>query len=180
MKNESQLPKMSLICSRDELRPQLNYVLITKDHVIATDCHALVKHPTEELFSDEFIEAMPDRILVHKINWKLMEKSHNFIFYTNNQIQVIYNGYSICIPCKTEDEIEKKYPNYEELFNEKTESVEGIGINPVLVDSVKKAMFRPYETTIMKFVFNGISRAIKVSNTSNGCEAILMPCMITD
>ena len=57
------IPKISQICSKDELMELLNYVLITKTDVVATDEQALVMHPVCELFSDEFHNIMQLKLL---------------------------------------------------------------------------------------------------------------------
>ena len=172
-------PKMSLLCGKDEYRLCFSYVCITKKYVIATNGWGIVRHPTSELFNPAFIEVMPDKMFVNRINWKHLEKAHILTSFANNQIEVFYEGYSICIPCKDEDSIGGKYPDIQELYNEKTKPVSSIGITPFLMDEVSKAMFRPYEIKQMNLVFNGVDKAIKITNAENGCEAILMPVLIS-
>ena len=174
------IPKLSKICSKDELRELLNYVLITKNDVVATDGQALVMHPVNELFSDEFIKAIPDRIFIHFNNWKLLEKPHFGVQFVNNQIEIIYSGYSVFIPYKTEDDIGKKFPDYETLFDVEEKEVNEIAINPVYLRLIESAMFRPYDIKVMKFHFKGIEKGIVIKNTMNKAKAILMPCRIFD
>ena len=70
------LPKLELCCTDDDLRPALQHVLVTKSDVVATDAHILVVHKTADLFTAEFIDKMPERMLIHKKLWIEMRKKH--------------------------------------------------------------------------------------------------------
>ena len=53
------LPKLHLVCQDySQIRPIMNYILVTKDDVVATDAHVLVIHKTRDLFDEHFINKM--------------------------------------------------------------------------------------------------------------------------
>lgn len=60
-----QFPKLSPILGRQDIRQWMNYVIVYRDYIIATDAHMLVRHKTSTFFEAETIEQIPDD------GWKL-------------------------------------------------------------------------------------------------------------
>ena len=171
------LPKLHLCCSDDELRPVMNHVFVSKEDIVSSDSHMLIKFNTEEIFDPDFIEAMPKRFLIHGENWKMMAKRHDFIFFKDDRIEVIKNDYSILIPIVLEDKI-GKYPDYKLVMGklEKT-PIEKIGIKPELLKKLSLAI----GSKILQLYFNDNSHRIDIKAPGiKGFEALIMPAMIDD
>jgi hypothetical protein len=49
------MKKLNLIVSNDDLRPALKYIQVINGHCYATNCHALVKIPNNEVFGSDII-----------------------------------------------------------------------------------------------------------------------------
>ena len=80
------IPKIHECLSNDELRPVLNYALVTKEHTVATDAHLLVVHSTPELFDKEFVKAIPEEgmLLGGDALREMAKKTVQFIIYNRD------------------------------------------------------------------------------------------------
>lgn len=87
------LPKLNEACLNNEPRPVMEYVLITKNHTVATNQHLLVFYNTEELFLGVCsIDAIPDKgILIHSSEWKKLTKPFQFLLLDmeNKQFTIV-------------------------------------------------------------------------------------------
>lgn len=169
------LPKLHLCCAYDELRPVMQHVFVSKEDIVSSDSHMLIRFNTEEIFDSEFIEAMPERFLIHAENWKIMAKRHDFIFFKDNKIEVIQSGRSLFIPIVLEDDL-GKYPDYK-LVMERLEKtpIDKIGIKPELLKKLSLAV----GSKILHLYFNDSCSRIDIKYPGiDGFEALIMPAMI--
>ncbi len=172
------LPKLHLICANDILRKALQYVLVTKKETVATDAHCLVVYETELIFSQEFVENMPERFLIHKEIWAKICKKHHFICFENNMIKVIYETHTVFYPIMFEENL-TLYPKYNHVLpTGKAEEIKSIGINPHLLSKLCKAIGI---NNAVKLTFRGESNCISVYfRDIPSIKAIIMPVLIIE
>jgi hypothetical protein len=171
------LPKMHFACSADELRPSFNHVEVTKEDVTASNGSMLVTHKTKDLFSDEFIEAMPDKFYLHRNVWKELSKPHLHINFENNMIVQYFDGYRLYYAPLIERSW--KYPNWRYVIpSEDTVVVEKIRLDFSLFDNFIKAYFMPGDNKKAKLNFYGIDRCVLITNHYNDSRGIIMPCTL--
>ena len=176
------LPKLNLICPKDELRPIINYVFINETEVAATDAHALAVLDKQEMFGDTLKDV--NNILIRSDHWKLFTMEYEFITVdTHNQyISIIRKG-GIVDMCPYRDENSVgKFPNYSAIIPSysSVNSVEKIGVNPFLLQKLAQAL--SIKKQGLKLRFDGESRAIYVTPISNdfNSKGIIMPLAINN
>lgn len=175
------LPKLHLICANNVNTIQ-EYILITKDEIVASDSHILTILKTKDIFSDEFIEAMPKRFLVHKSQWKNFYNGAFDFTFKDNSICVHYNGYEVYHEIKTEDD-NLNYPNYNAIIpKQETEVLCEIGIDPFLLKNLAESMTFDSNKKTVKLQFFGVNKAILVTpiNHNYNSKGIIMPIKIID
>jgi hypothetical protein len=180
--NKIKLPKLHFVCSTDKLRPVMQHILVTKEEVVATDGHTLVIHKTSDIFSDEFIEAMPEKFLVHKDQWRSFYNKAILISFENNSICVHCNGFKIYYQVIIEGD-GMKYPNYNAVLPRKESKTElsQIGLNSALLNKLAGAILMPWQSDKhLKFEFYGEMMAILVTpiEHENNAKGIIMPVML--
>jgi hypothetical protein len=147
---------------------------------VASDCHALVIHKTEDLFDDEFIQSMPDRFLIHRNHWREISKGFVSLRINDNIIHCFTKTIKNLYPISFENsvEIDKKYVNYTDIIPkmEDIKEIPKIGLNPYLLLKISKAMDLNYGVRIM---FHGSERSMLIYPTNaeidNSSMALLMP-----
>jgi len=177
------LPKLHYACCSNSLRVTIEYILVTKDEVVATDGTMLVVHKTSDIFDSDFIANMPERFLIHRTQWRLFCNNALAISFENNFICVVYDGYKVNYPISTEEQLGTKYPKYNAVFpkKEEVEAIDSIGLNHIKLYNLSQAMFSSVSSASgLKFEFYGKTRGILVtpSNSHNNTRALLMPVMI--
>lgn len=177
------LPKIHLCCANDESRPIMNHVLITKENIVASDAHVLICYKTKAIFPIEFIDAMPERFLIHRNSWRLMTLKHRGIIYKDNSIIIKYENYSLSIDLIDESVFGGKYPKWESVILKSDDlvAVDKIGINPEFLKKLSRAMFLPNECiTNFRLELHDNMRAIMVYPLSENVDAfaLIMPVML--
>ncbi len=167
------LPKIHLCCSTDELRPILNYVLLTKENVVATDAHIIIEYKTTELFEERFISDMPERCLIHKENWKILTQRHRHLFIKDSKIEIIFNSRNLFIPIETEGK-NGKYPDYNTVFKLKSKEVKQIGLTPSFLNKLSMVM----GVRKLDLYFNGETDAIIIKSSNENIKALIMPANV--
>jgi len=180
-------PKLQDCISTDKWRESINYVLVTKEETVATDRHILVVHKTEELFSKEFADSLPeDGILLDKEALKSISKiSFMDISYDNkNKLVGLVHGtpktdlVTLYFPVKL-NKAKLTFPEYACLFDGKDkwdgDEVE-IGINPQLLNRLGNGMgCNPG----LRLKITGRTRAIFAYNTGASAwpsaKGLIMP-----
>lgn len=181
--------KLDLICSKDELRLNINYVLVTKEKCVATDANVLGVVPTPLMFDEDFIDAIPENgVMIHREDWKKMSTAE-FVSWDKDAIGKTI----VLIHKKKRDEYIKvedwtptkehpnplKWPDWERVIpDEKMEAETSvIGVNTQLLATLSKAL--GFEAS--KLRFNGQSKAITVTEAlgynevDKGIYGICMP-----
>ena len=172
------LPQMHLACADNELRPSMSHVEITKENVTASDAHVLITHKTEDIFSKEFIVAMPDKFYIHQKHWAQLCKPHLWLKFKDGLIEQQMPGYKNVF--KPVVEPDWKYPAWEKIMPNKSDRqpIDRIGINPALFNTISKALFLPGEINRAALSFFSESSAILITVSSFESKAILMPMML--
>ena len=172
--------KLDLIASKDDLRPIMNFIVVSKINCVATNGNVLGVVPTGEIFDEDFINDLPeDGILIHREDWKkLYDTSSIFIHDIDSKtIKIIYpKKRSVIIEFSTED-AEGKYPKWDSVIPKSEGETSEMNINPRLLALLTKALGY---TTGCKLTFCGhLGRAILVNkiHTEGVTEAygIIMP-----
>lgn len=141
-----------LAVADDELRPVMSCVLVTKEYIIASDAHVMVRHRTDEIFTDDFIEKFPcDRFLIHgsawakmcesqvsAIGWSLLEPDCLIIHYQ----YASKREYNLRIKAKSEDVSDMHYPKWQAVIPNKKDlkAHNGMAISPKLLLKLHEAM----------------------------------------
>lgn len=175
------MKKLHLLCSKDNMRPSMNHVKVTKEYCIATDAHILAAVPTELMFDPEFIDKIPEQgILIHHEDWKKMTTGINVVWKSEDVIRVLVkNKRDILIEVESEDEM-GKYPDWRAVCpsEDMREELPAIGINAKIAATLQDAL----GYTSLALSFSGASRAISVTSVNRGERegviAVLMPVMI--
>jgi len=182
------LPPIHVVCANDELRPVMNYVFITKEHVVASDAHIIAIHIADELFSEEFIDGFPvDEFLIHFEYWKQMSSNTvDFVCWNKGFIEVHHkksNKPPIIIKI-TENSVAKGpgiFPNWQGVMPQGDEfiSISEIGISAIKLNTLSKALGDP---SGLRLSFFGANKGIRVSQLDN-CNflkayGLIIPMMI--
>ena len=116
----TQLPKLHLICSTDDLRPAMQYVKIENGKAIATNAHSLLVTDLTKYIDDKDFN-IPD-CYIHKDAWKQLCSPSLLSFdLANGVIELRFKKEEKLIKYKTPAEFEDKigrYPNYEAVIPE--------------------------------------------------------------
>ena len=172
------MKKLHLLCAKDDLRPTLNHVKVTREVCVATDAHILAAVPTELMFDNDFISQIPEQgVLIHHEDWRKMCAGIGVAWKSEDVLRVIMKSgkRDVLIEVESESEV-GKYPNWEDVVPRENmrEDVGSIGINAKFAATLQDALDWPS----LKLSFNGVSRAMTVSNArddSEGITAIIMP-----
>lgn len=145
------LPPLHTICSTDDLRPVMQCVFIENGCAIATNAHVLACVKLQKHFkgSEHVLDSM-EGLLIPDYAWKDMEdnaildtikvdrkEERSTLSYFDGVRTVTYRVYDWHVDGKS-------FPNYKALFREfksvPDASVEKIGINPKLLNDVRKIL----------------------------------------
>ena len=170
--------RLDLLCSKDELRPVMNYVKVTKDWCEATDAHIGARVRTSIVLGDDFIERIPEEgILIHREDWKRITQANHIVWKSKDVIRLIFNKKrDVLIEVEYESEV-GKYVNLEAVIPQGEQvEVKQIGVNPKLLDTLGKALGVEWA---LKLMFFGQNQAIKVcpisAENESDYQAVIMP-----
>ena len=138
------IPKIYECLANDELRPAMNYALVTKEEVAASDAHILVIHKTAELFPEEFIKEIPKagllmgKALLQDLN-KSSVRSLRYITLDGDGIIIITHAPEGKTPFKRYFEVKLNgedftYVDYNAVWP-KEESREKAGVKAIALNS---------------------------------------------
>lgn len=83
--------KLHLICGKDNFRPNMNHVLVTKEYCVATNAHVLGAIPTYQIFAEESEKIPESGILIHSEDWKkISDSTMTNLVVGNDTIEIIY------------------------------------------------------------------------------------------
>lgn len=142
------LPQLDLSCSKDELRPIMNYVKIDKEFAVSTDAHVLSVFKTVDIFEDEFVESLPDYpILIHREDWAKLKNCTALTLKISENSKVlevkINKKRDVLIKVEIEKEV-AKYPLWQNIIpnesNTKKIPLSEIGLNANLLAVAQKIL----------------------------------------
>jgi hypothetical protein len=174
------LPKLHMACGRDELRPVMDYIKFTKEHVVATDSYILAILDTKSVFGEEFVKCMPDEFYLHKNQWAEMCKRCTGITFEDDAICMHYAGGGYVIKHAIIKELNGKFPSYTKVLpkEEDIKAIKEISIDAKYIDRLVHAINSPdtYRRR-MHLKFTGINNAVMVQIRGNTIESrgIIMP-----
>ena len=172
--------KLDLACGKDDLRPVMQYVKVTKNKIVATDAHIMAIIDTSEVFNEDFIIGIPeDGMLIHRDDWKKMIQYEIPTWKTEGQVMKMVHSKkrSLLIEVEFEKDI-AKYPNWEAIIPDGDFVELGqVGINFELAHKIQQALDIPSS----KLSFYGDTKPIKVEcvkDLRKGRLGILCPTYI--
>jgi hypothetical protein len=178
------LPRIDLACLIDDYRPVYGYINVTKDFIYATNAHIIVRHKTQEVFKDIFIETIPDKGMLIPANaWKLARNKKTVrIALTDDKLKIeLYQEDSSIITYGLGNHL--TFIDCESVMPKKEECSElkEIGLTPRILNLLSESM----ECSTLKIQFYGAAKAMlclpnQSLNTYFGVIGICMPCMILD
>lgn len=118
MNTRINLPKFDLLCSKDDLRPHLMHVFVTKEYVVATNAHIMGWANTDLVFEAGFISAIPEQgIYIHAEDWKKMNGCDNVAWKDATTIRIIKkNKRDVLIETESEDTAGGKFPQWQAVI----------------------------------------------------------------
>ena len=183
-------PKIHECLANDELRPTMCHALITSEDIVASDAHVLVWHKTKDFFDEDFIKSIPkEGILVPKpalydLSLRSAENFGSRYFESKDKkVRMII--------IRHEDDEERyfkvrlnngeamqKYPAWQKVWPtlKETEPVTSIGINPVFLAKLAKAI----GSNQLHIRFHGANKAMVVFEHRGDYEnakGLIMPAM---
>ncbi len=183
---KTQLPKLNSCCANDDLRPVLNYVYINGAEVTACDAVVLVIHKTEELFSSEIRDELPEKAYIPAEDWVELTKKFKRLEVVGKYLMVHRaKGAPSAVRLVEIDDV-GVYPNTRALSPKHFDKVatEEVGINPVFLLRIKDSMTLG-KTDALKLEFTGSGRAVRVSLTASkntipefNPEGLIIPCKL--
>lgn len=177
--------KLDLICSKDELRPVMGHVLVTKENCVATDAHVMGIIPTAEIFDAQFIEQLGETpLLIFSSDWKKMNNATGIMWKdrAKNIIEIFYKkGRPALIEAETEEKI-AKYPNWKAVIPETPGGeTEKLCFSPTLLLNLTKAL--GFEGPARLEFCDALNRPIRVTECNKESKSkaygIIMPVMDT-
>jgi hypothetical protein len=163
------LPRLDVFCSRDDLRPVMNCILIDQHHAVASDTHILIKINVSERF--ENIEKM-DGKMIHRAVWFQMLWANRRVC-TDTGIQCFYDNFK----CTYEYNTNGNYPNYmtilKEAYNNSKKSTELVRFALMPFIMAKFANLDSHKPV----KFYTITENQNIFIQSENYHGIIMPCM---
>jgi hypothetical protein len=182
------LPKLHLVCSKDESRPAGNHVQITRKDLRATDYTCLAIIPTEQTILD--IESLPETpIYLHRDAYKLLTApsilSIKFDIYNASGQFIAYHKGSKPATVAPLSPMDESYPDFEPLIPkwEGTKPLKQIGVNPRILLNLAEALAEPRQQTInVALGLFAANQAILVRSLGApvGRTGLIMPVMLTN
>lgn len=135
--------KLHLITSKDDLRPVLTKVNVTKEFIVATNAHVMAAIKTENVFTTEDIERIPeDGFYISAPDWKQLVGCVTIFIKDDNTIEgTKKNGNRVLIYIESKDTV-GKYPNWQNVFptRSQAEDVGRYSINAKLYWELTQAL----------------------------------------
>lgn len=171
--------KLHLACGKDELRPVMGYIKVTKSVCVATNAHILAVIPTEDIFNQDFISGIPeDGVLLHSEDYKKMLMFEIATWKKEGEVIKMIDSKKRpqLFEVETEGEV-GKYPNWQSIipYNPNIE-LNYIGLNMNLAKDLQDAL----GLESCKMEFDGESRPITLTDAKGehkGRYGIVMPVM---
>jgi len=167
-----EIPKLTLLCGTDQLRPALTGIYIHKGACIATDAQTLVVFKPKSKEVQELIALFEGKIIKQKL-WQLLQATESFsvegeyltLYTKTNKKQIAFP-----ITINTENKeyyIDEKFPNFENVINleaPKDAAANVIGLNISFLARFQKALSVLKETNLsFNFHIKEANRAVLIS-----------------
>ena len=183
--NGQAIPPIHFACADDSMRPVLEHVYLTREHIVATNSSIVVVHKTEEVFSEEFIEGFPDEpFLIYRTFWAEMSSNKvSYLIWENGNIVINYRKKAPdgLVRPVVDGGDEGKYPNWQAVIPDDDRTVLGlteIGLNPDYLVLTQKAFGLPKNSGLY-FSFDESNTATIITHDIEGvwpsAKAIIMP-----
>lgn len=186
---------LHIACGDDDFRPAMTFVFIKNKFAYATDAHVLVKQSLLKVhdFSTEELKHVEGKMISQKM-WlegfkatkKAMKDGEQYEPKFTAEGMKIWDGlHTIQYSFSKVDDM--KYPECDKVIpsiDETTSGIDRIGVNPYLIERLRKAMVPIHAIGIMEFGFIAQNKAIKVKMVQDysweeNC-GVIMPVLIKE
>ena len=176
--------KLHMVCGKDDLRPAMTNVLVTKEFCVATDSHTMAIVPTSDILSDqESIDRIPEEgMYVNANDWRKLITA-NFISYDGEFIVAHFPRKSPAHVKPIEIKDIGPFPNWKAVLpsSERFASVPRIGVNPKLMYNLHQALDMPLFK--LEFVSRNAAISVSIPEFGYGLDCghqfgIVMPAML--
>lgn len=87
--------KLHLITSKDQLRPVMCHIYVTRQNCVATNAHVLGVIPTDLVFDSQFIAEIPEEgFYIHPDDWKTMIQADYILWKSPDIIKLVFHKFS--------------------------------------------------------------------------------------
>ena len=178
--------KLHMACGKDELRPSMTNVFVTKQFCVATDSHLMAIVPTADIFTGEkSIENIPEEgMYVNANDWRKLIAA-NFVEYDG---EFVVGHFPRKSPAHVKPIAVKDigpYPKWEAVIPsaDRFDSVSRIGVNPKLMYNLYQALDAPIFK--LDFISKNVAIAVSLPEFGYGLESghqfgIIMPTKLQD
>lgn len=176
--------KLHLVCGSDDLVMAQQCVQVTKATCVATDGFCLVVYDTKLIFSESFIDKIPDSgVLIHKDDWKIIVSNGAVSQWKDDtDIIKVFRGNKRPYLIETED---FRYPDWSKVIPDISESApaEFVCVDPKKLYNMSQALgatlkLIPGKSSTTAFYAHPqslISGSYRDDNDLKGCYGIIMP-----
>ncbi len=181
------LPQLDLSCSKDEMRPIMNYICVNKEFTVSTDAHVMTVFRTKDVFHQDFIEHLPKKnILIHREDWAKIKKADILELKISKESKVIEAYFdkkrNVLVKVENENEV-ANYPQWKNVIptdnNTSRNKLDFIGVNANLLAIVQKILDNAVG---MKLEFFEKNKAIICKSLNQDVKGycIVMPVMVDE
>ena len=159
--------QIELICSKDDLRPAIQGILIENGYAIATDCHMLVIMRLKDM-GMQCLEVFNGKIIKSDI-FKKINNRKLYVKVFDGKIDI--DGYIVSEPF-----IDERFPDYKDVLPVDNMEVGIIGLAAEKLNIIQKV----FNCTSLNLSFSGKCKAISIQPFNflqNDFQALLMPCI---
>lgn len=183
MKTVAYFPQMNLVCGKDDLRPILSHVFVTKDHCVATNAHIMIIAQTKELFPSEIINIIPEEgFYIHSEDWKKITQCDAVLVESEKVLELVHSKKrNEFIKIESIDSV-GKYPDWKSVIPNSTgsekEAFHFFGINANYLAILQKSICGNNSICIETFRQKKgylVKSIVKEINT----VGLIMPCSTT-
>jgi hypothetical protein len=180
--------KLDKFCSKDDLRPAMNYIQCKGGYFFATDAHIGAKVKATAIFSDAALETLGDEFYIHANEWKTL--------FSKPPINLEVEGSIITATLKNGDKRRSeyldadkfatrvgRYPDLDSVLRDLITYIPEGGINQIGIDlKLAQRVNEAFDNLVMRLEFKGERKGILAMDTAAKLDAIavIMPCAVMD
>ena len=176
--------KLHMACGKDELRPAMTNVFVTKQFCVATDAHIMAIVPTTDIFTGEkSMDNIPEEgMYINANDWRKLVTA-KFVEYDGEFVIAYFARKSPAHVKPIPIADIGPYPNWKAVIpsSDRFDSVSKIGVNPKFIYNLHQALDMPMFK--LDFIAQNVAIAVSMPEFGYGLESghqfgIVMPSML--